>query len=420
MNTRILRWVGLSVIVIVLGALFGWYVFIGARQSEVSMVSEARGFGSAVPEFSEKTGSTRENLVGFFESTVGKAFKVASTTQATTTKKELPRLYQVSPVPSTGLEQFETASGTVLRFVERPTGNVFELPFDGGQVQRITNTLIPNVYNAYWVDEDSLVIKHSDDRGVSILSLLATIQKATSTNGFGALVGTYLDKGVVEVAISPDKKTPRIFQLLKTDKETYGNYTDRFGKNPKRIFTSPISGWRVSWRSKDVLVLSQKAADDLPGSAYALSIDSKNMDLVEGNKEGLVVVVHPKEDSVVYSTSKKGVVTLFSRVDGITRELPVKTLAEKCVWGFEIPEWLYCAVPERIPAGPILDAWYRGETSFNDQWYVIDPVAATAEPLLKPGESDVSFDVYDPRMNEDGTHIFFTDRNTGTLWVLKI
>lgn len=413
MNIRTIQWVGFGVVVIVLGGLFAWYIFISEHQKAAGELGEGRGFTSGVPTFVGGGGSTRKNMVSFFgESSV----KIATTSN----KKVPPRLWGVSAVPSVGLASFETPAGTFLRFVERPTGNVFEVPLSGGELRRITNTLIPRVYGALWVNDDSLVIRHSDESGLDLLTFLAQLKYATSTGGMGSLSGAYLDTEVSDVAVSPNRKSPALFYLTTNDQGTFGIVTDGDAKNPKRLFTSALSGWRASWVAENSIVLSQKAADGLVGSAYVLSPKVGSMHLIKGNVEGLIVAAHSKEDAVIYSISKKGVVETYARVSGVERKLPITTLAEKCVWE-HVALRAYCAVPEMIVGAALPDVWYRGEVSFNDRWFVIDPISGNAELFLDPtDEFGVSVDVVDPVIDADGAHIFFTDAKNGTVWVLTL
>jgi len=428
MNKNIIQWVGIALLVAIASGLLGWFVFITKKQGAVEMLSEGRGFSTGVPTGGE-VGSMRENLVTFFSDSIERAKDAVSVpgsgSSSGTSTPEEPRFWQVSPVPGAGLVSFvagaSTSPTTVLRFVERPSGNVFEVPVTGGSPRRLTNTLVPRVYEVSWIDSDSLVLRHADEDGITMLTLVADIQSASSSEEIGELAGVYLDEDIRAIASHPAGKEPSLFYLAVNEQGSFGVRANSDGTGPKRVWSSPLRGWRLSWVADDTVVLWQNAAQGLAGSAYTLSLKDGSLSLLTGNQSGLTVAKHPTEDVFAYSTSVKGKTRLFARVAGVETELPVVTLAEKCVWGLGGELLLYCAVPNSFPAVDLPDAWYRGETSFNDRWYVVDVAKGSAEELLSRQEAGGALiDVADPVLDVDGERIFFTDSKTGTLWVVRI
>jgi len=416
---RIVWWVSIGLISIISSGLLAWYIVISRQQTSVEQLIRGRGFSEGVPTFREGTGSMRENFGSFFDAAVSVVTGSGGEGEATSTP---PKLRLISPIPNVGVDSFETASGTLIYFVERPSGNVFSVPVDGGKTSRLTNTLIPRVYEAFWTSEDSVILRNSGESGVSIQTLSANIGVATSSeSGVRELVGAYLDDNITAVAVRPNKEEPSLFYLTSGSQGTFGIISNKDGSNPERVWSSAISGWRISWISDDIIIFMQKAASGVLGSSYALSIDSGDVSLIVGSKEGLVTVVHPTANAVIYSTSSGGDVSLFALIDGITRELPLVTLAEKCVWLSGDDLKAYCAAPTTITSSTLPDEWYRGEVSFKDQWFSVDPAAATAELFVDPEvEFGVSLDVLNPELSNDGNYIFFNDANTGTAWVLRI
>lgn len=424
MNKNIIQWMGIALLVAIGSGLLGWFVFITKKQGAVEMLSEGRGFSTGVPTGGE-VGSMRENLVTFFSDSIERAKDAVSASGSATSTPEEPRFWQVSPVPGAGLVSFTVAASntptTVLRFVERPSGNVFEVPVTGGSPRRLTNTLVPRVYEVSWIDSDSLVLRHADEDGITILTLVADIKSASSSEDVGELAGSYLDEGIHTITSHPTGKEPSLFYLAVNEQGSFGIRANGDGTEPKRLWSSPLRGWRLSWLADDAVVLWQSAAQGLAGSAYTLSLKDGSLSLLIGNQSGLTVVTHPTENAFVYSTSVRGKTSLFARVGGVETELPVVTFAEKCVWGSGTDLLLYCAVPNSFPAVDLPDAWYRGETSFNDRWYVVNVAGGSAEELLTREETGGALvDVVDPVLDVDGERIFFTDSKTGTLWVVRI
>src|SRR3989344_2887548 len=424
MNKNLIQWVGITLLVAIASGLLGWFIFISKKQGEVDMTIEGRGFTTGIPTGGE-VGSMRENFVTFFTDSFSDYRTDEETSANGTSTPEEPRFWQVSQIPGTGLASLvKIASGTpstVLRFVERPSGNVFEVPAGGGSPPRLTNTLIPRVYEALWLDADSLVIRHADDDGITMLTFVADIQSASSSEDVGELVGAYLEDDIRAVATHPTGKEPALFYLATNAQGTFGIRAKGNGTDPKRLWSSPLRGWRLSWLTDATVVLSQNAAQGLAGSAYTLSLKDGSLSLLAGNESGLIVTKHPTENAFAYSTSVRVKTRLFVRIGSETTELPIATFAEKCVWGAGAKLLLYCAVPDSFPDIDLPDAWYRGETSFNDRWYVVDAAAGSAEEMLGRQETKgARVDVVDPVLDADGERIFFTDGKTGTLWVVRI
>lgn len=425
-NRRVVFWIGAMLVLSITTVLLWWYFFIAAQTKTVESEAAARGFSENAPVFGGSSGSMRGNIAELFESALG----VAPEKKATTTSVKRARLFRASAVPSVGLFSLPTpkSPGGEILFVERPSGNIFALTLSGGEARRITNTLIPQVYEVIWIDTDSLVVRHSNDGGITLLTLLGTVQTASSSAA--VLVGSYLDGDVAAISARPGGKEPSLFYLAKNEGGVVGILADSDGKNPKRIWSSPISGWNIFWISEDRIMLSQKAAEGVVGSAYLLSPKSRELSLVVGNKNGLTAVQHPTKNATIYSTAQNGILKLYSRIDGLEKELPIVTIADKCVWGTDLRA--FCAVPLSLPPLPraaIPDAWYRGEVAFSDQWFSIDTAEGTATLLLDPvsdfrggfgADLDSSFDVVNPSIDVVGEHLLFTDKKTGTPWVLSI
>lgn len=428
-NRRVIFWIGVTLILSISTFLLWWYFFISAQTKTVESEAAARGFSVNAPVFESSGGSMRGNITELFESAQS-ALGVAPGKKATTTSAKRARLFRASAIPSVGLFSPSTpksSDGEIL-FVERPSGNIFTLTLSGGDARRVTNTLIPQVYEVIWIDADSLVVRHSNDGGITLLTFLGTVQTASSS--VATLVGSYLDDNVVAISARPGGKEPSLFYLVKNVGEVVGILAESDGKNPKRVWSSPISGWNIFWVSEDRIVLSQKAAEGVIGSAYLLSPKSGELSLVVGNKNGLVAVPHPIKNAVIYSTSQNGVLKLYGRVDGLEKELPIVTMADKCVWGAGLRA--FCAVPlsfSAFPRAALPDAWYRGEVAFSDQWFSIDVVEGIATSLLDPvddfrgglgANTDSSFDVVNPSIDAVGKHLLFIDKKTSTPWVLSI
>src|SRR3989344_4686873 len=262
---QLLQWVGIALIVAILGGLLGWYLFVSRQQQSVNAVSTGRGFSEPTPAFSGGSGSMHENIVTFFGSALRPTGTSTSTPGEGKGAPELsaPRLWRISAIPGVGLTSFATSTGTtsaaILRYVERPSGNVFEVPLTGGTPRRLTNTLIPRVYGVSWVDPNTLILRHAkEENGLTIQTFLAAINTATSSNGVSSLAGSYLDDNIRGIVSYTNGKNPGLFYLVANDQGTFGITTDSMGKNPKRLWSSALHDWRFSQIESDTIMLWQK------------------------------------------------------------------------------------------------------------------------------------------------------------------
>ena len=157
--TSILRYTLIVLVVVLLGILLWWYFFLGVKQDTLETTDAARGAGVAAPSFGGPAGSTYGNIVSSVESSAQEN-AVASTTEA------VPNLWQITKAPVAGANfiQYGTTS-TAVRFVERGTGYVLEANPETGVLTRITNTLIPRVYQTLLGANGSIILRSLDETG---------------------------------------------------------------------------------------------------------------------------------------------------------------------------------------------------------------------------------------------------------------
>lgn len=428
-----LIWIGIGASIAILILLGIWVLFLRGEQSLLNETILGRGFGGDVPAFEGETGSTnallREGIfdrVGFSqtENGSGDATEDGQGDAATSPQPltfETPRLWQLSGVPSAGITTVGASSTLRMRFVERPSGNVFDANPYTGLVTRVTNTLIPQVYTAHFPDEEHVVLRHLSDTAQSA-TFIASITQSTSTetdSAVGALVGEYADEQVVSLAAHDGT----IFSIARSGARAFGTLTNTGTDAPgTRIFTSAAAHWRSSWLDNETLLLVQNAASGVDGSALLLQDDGTTVPLLQG-VAGVTAVVNASQNALLYSESAGNETVLYAKND-ITappQALSLVTFAEKCVFDPTDPLVAYCAVPQQIPDATLPDAWYRGEVHFSDVWWRVAVSDGSVEFVLSPeSEYGVALDVLDPRMNAAGTHILFLDARTRTPWALRI
>jgi len=412
--------IGGGILFAILLSLLGWFLFIRGQNNDLTRASAGRGFGTNIPIFDNANGgSTNQNIRDALLSGFG-IFSRDSNEPDAEIENALPRLWNPSSVPVAGITLIGTSTDAKIQFVERPSGNIFEAYLKDGDVTRISNTLVPNVYRAFWGKDTRLVLQHLDENG-EIATLIGSIEKmSTSTEeSVGEFSGSYLEPDIVSVATSRERND--IFYIVKTIHGSVGIQINPENATQKRIFTSHVFGWRSVVVNGGTILLFQNPSQGIEGNAFLLK-NNGDKTILKNNVRGLIASISRNEAHTLYNEIVQGRISLFSKIeDAPERQLSLTTLAEKCVFNPKNTFVVYCAVPRAIPEAQIPDAWYRGEIHFSDDWWIIDTENGTVEQLLSP-ESDygITLDVVDPYINEEGTHIVFIDAKTRTPWVLRV
>ena len=410
-TVKLLRYLVVVVIVAILGGVAGWFFFVRSNQGAVSEVAGNGGSEEQTPLFDDEMGSSAVDVRTSTEEAAA----------APAGPRSIERLWRADRGPVAGysfIAQKKNATSSIhLYFIERANGNVFDADAVEQTTMRLTNTLIPKVYEAVVAPTGGSALLRSLD-GEVITTLLASFATPASTTTFPqALVGTTLPADIRSIAIDPDPKTGLLFYLEPgTAGGVVGMLSSIADAKPQQLFSSPLESWRAQFAGGKVILLLSPA-DDMPGYAYTLSSGGA-LSLLAGPTFGLMILPHPSQEALLYSSSSGGRLSLYAQVgkDAPT-QLSVQTVAEKCVWAPNSTSIVYCAVPRAVPRNGFINAWYRGSLHTSDTWWQIDLQNGTAEELFTP---TTPLDVHDPRIDPSGSYIAFTNGVDLSLWVLRI
>jgi hypothetical protein len=405
----ILRYVLIATVALILIGLGWWYFFLNAKEESVHNADAGRGAGLNAPSFGSAIGSTYENILSSLANLAGPA--------AESGKGALPRLSQISKTPAAGMGFTGGGTSTMLRFVERSTGYVLEAAPETGVVTRLTNTLIPRVYEAK-VGRNGNILDRFIDGGTAatILGVVPPASSASSTSL--VLMQKRLPDGIQSIAFSPNGK--EIFYIaISADGGALGMRANADGTNPKQLFSTPVSGWQVDWLSDGRLILVQNASDGVQGYAYELAKDGSFSPLIPP-APGLTVLPRPSSSALIFGSSSGSSLTLSAQLDkkSSISELPLRTVADKCVWSPSEQFTVFCAVPQRPAPANFLDLWHRGEAHTADAWWRVDMSAGSTELLYSPG--DIILDVENPMIDGSGEYIAFMNAADKSLWLLRV
>lgn len=298
-----------------------------------------------------------------------------------------------------------------IRYVSRQNGYVYEIK-DGGAPLQITNVFLPNVYEAYFIDNNNTVIERflrDDQKTIATYSI--PIPPVNPDGTRTQLGGTYLPDNIFEIAISPDQK-----QLLRLTTDKTGavlTSSTSIGTQIKTLLRSPFTEWIPSWIGNTVY-MQTKAASVATGFLYSVDQPSARLRRIVGDITGLTASISPTGTYVLYSQSNTSNFNAFllNTKTSATTPIDLAILPEKCVWLQN--ENIICAGNNVVPNAVYPDAWYAGTVHFSDQLYQINS-ATHLYTVLYNGQNQ-SFDITNLRIDENQRLVYFIDKTSGYLW----
>jgi hypothetical protein len=412
---------------------------VGSKDPEVKELEKAlnacpdtrvavSGIGSPGKEGTTFTDKTKAALIKFQEKFPEDMLVPLNRTKGSGTLDTLSRKKLNSEWPCTfkGIPA-KTEMHPVIRLAEKSNGNIEDIYPDTLESKRLTNTTIPRINEALFVNSGTQVLlRYLRDDNQTIDSFLGTIPKETwgASAAPGTLTGTFLESNMVDVSISPDTK--RIFSLSKFAGGILGVTGNPDGSDRKNVFSSAFTGWLSSWPKATDVLLTTKASGYATGYAFRISPDTKTStpEKILGPIVGLTTLPSPDMKSILFSrNTQNGPKVAFFNVDsGKMRDIDLGTFPEKCVWTKD-SDGVICAVPSFMPNNTVMpDSWYQGEILFSDSIVRVNkegllPNQTLIDPSTAVGER---IDAIHLTLSDDGTALYFINKRDDILWQLKL
>ncbi|MDD5050586.1 MAG: hypothetical protein PHV93_02480 [Candidatus Pacebacteria bacterium] len=323
-------------------------------------------------------------------------------------------------IAMTGGVAFEKATSTVVRYMERGTGHVFERSFASstpfGPATEISNTTIPRVEETLWMpDGQSLLARYTKDDSDEIDTFYGALTVATSSDSEpGSIDGNFLDTNIIQLVEGGKSK---IFSLENVGDQAVGIISNPDGKKQNPLFKSALTEWIPEWPKEGTITLTTKASSLAPGFLFFLNTANGNLRKILSSISGLTTLTNPDASYVLYSESKDQGYTLniFAVKTGEKNIAPIKTLPEKCLWSKRDTTIAWCLVPQLVPQGNYPDDWYQGNISFSDSIWKINAKTGESE-LLVSINNGILIDGIHPFTDKAEDMLFFTNKKNMTLW----
>jgi len=306
-----------------------------------------------------------------------------------------------------GKNQFEQAPS--IRYVERMNGHIYKMFLDTKIKEKISNSTIPGIYEAFFDKTAKTVIYRYLSTDKIISSFVATL---------GAPKGEFLPQDISDLSISQDKT--KFFYLTENNNGVTGAI-ETFGETKRDIvFNSPFTEWLSEWSTNQGMFLTTKPSYSVNGSIFLLNTTNKTISKIFGGVLGLTTLVNPTGSLVLYSTStetgpKLGVFDINKHT---TKDLDTYGLPEKCVWSSDNIN-IFCAVPNVITGNQYPDYWYQGLISFDDYFVKINTIRDDKITIAN-SINETSIDGTYLFLDKIENLLFFINKKDSTLWSLNV
>lgn len=316
----------------------------------------------------------------------------------------------IAPTPAIGSSTPELGD-TEIRYVERASGNVYAFRFHDRVLTRIGNKTLPGILEASWTPDGSRAFVRflSNENGADTVSTYAL----PSTGG----EGYFLENNLSEAGVTGSST---VFTLLPGQNGSVASVANVNGTAPRTLFSSPLQSLTLQAFGAD-FVATTKASSEVEGYAFTVSSKTGGFSRILGPFTGLSTLPSPSGKLVLFSYSYRGKI-LTSVIDVQSRtvtQLPVATLAEKCVWGRGNTS-LYCGVPTAVPKD-LPDGWYQGAHALSDRLWKIDLTTRLATLVTDPTTvANITIDMVGLSTDPAEDVVTFMNKSDGSLWAYDL
>lgn len=343
-----------------------------------------------------------------------------------TTPAKIPALRQISTSPISGAAASTTASTTLVRFIDRGTGHVYEARDTDMSIDKVSNTTLPKVYETYWNKNlTAFILRYLKEDSDTIVNFYAQLKSTGTTTGDTVtpyeIKGAYLSPDIREVAVSPTKD--KIFTWNIEGGKGVGYISGFDEKNKVKLIEMPITDVVVEWPEISKAYITTRASAYATGYVYSVDTKTGSLKKVFGGLHGLSSKMSTDGQRLLYSTGAEENIQLrvLNIKDQKSQSMPVRTLAEKCVWSTLQKTDIYCAVPTEISRGVYPDDWYKGSVEFVDQIWHINSATGEVHLLAKLlSISNTLIDATNLTLDPKENFLYFTNKKDLTLWSLDL
>lgn len=328
------------------------------------------------------------------------------------------KLRKISAQPVSGAGSVDVKAGTVVRYIEKATGHIYEVELFSPKLARISNTTIPLSYDAVWGNSNNSIIARylrEDDQNVDTYSLNINNKSTTTENITSGLI---FPENISDVSVFGSN----VFYLVQNTNSSSGFISGFDGKNKKQVWGSDIKELNSQFVNSRTVALNTKPHFDIPGFLYLVDTITGGVKKILGNVAGLSTNTNSDLSKVIYIEQGGNTEMFIYEVKNKTHtKITPNTMPEKCVWSKKNKDIVYCGVPEEFINSNSQDSWYKGLISFNDDVWMFDTKNNTSSVLQDlENESGEKIDLTKPILSENEQYLIFVNKIDNSLWSLDL
>jgi hypothetical protein len=332
----------------------------------------------------------------------------------------VPALRKISNEPVAGYTFYKRTRDDkevfVFRFIQKATGHIFDIEEKSSELERVSNTTISRVFEAEFLNLNTVLVRYLRDDNETIETFLARIQTDDDGSAIG-LDGIHLAQNITEYAVSP---AGNLFYLVESVDGSVGSIWNISNNESRIVFNSPLREWRFTWPLENRIIYFTKPSGYLVGHVFSLNPATGASARLFGNYRGLTATAGINGTDIFFSESVGGRVRMnyFNVNAGTGTEDVMSALTDKCIAG---REYFYCASTGGVISGLYPDHWYQGRTFFKDNiWAILENGEANMLMSNLSSASGEDIDATNLRVSADDKYLLFTNKRDGSLWSLRL
>ena len=316
---------------------------------------------------------------------------------------------QISMEMVSGARFINVGSSTpLIRFVERKSGHVYDMPADSYTATRITNTTVPGIHRVTWLSDTTLLLQSlsTENTPENFLGRISTTTQTLSGTPLSGFARSSV-KGDGTLVLATERDSGVLVETARAD-----------GSARQTLFASPLRSW-VPLAGGGKVFLQTAPSATTPGFLYELN--SGTLTKIVGDVNGLMALVSPSGRYVAYSALGGTVFRVIDIEKKNFYEIPVRTMATKCAWVPKKEPALICGVPNIYGPGSYPDDWLLGKAVTTDALWYIDPIIGSADTLVNPSaNANTPVDVTNLTVDATGSYALFINKIDLSLWNVQL
>ncbi len=328
------------------------------------------------------------------------------------------------PVAAAVFIELRNPTTTLARYVMQDSGHVLELPLGvpGAIARVVSNTTVPGINNALWVEQGRGLLLQYTDQGV-----IKTVYEEFATSSNKAATASpskiqFLPNNIIGISGAPSGT--QIAYLMRAKAGGVVAFTaNPDGSKSSALFTFPLSQVLLSWPSQVALLLQTKSASGVPGMAYSVIAKTGSISpLVYANS--LSATANQTFSKVVYQSTPGATRITYAHdiKSGRDLELPFNPFPERCVWSAVSTNTMYCAAPLDSTPTNYLDLWHQGLGSVADSIFAFEVGQALGKLVAFPGskQGGTADSIASMALSSRNDYLLYTTRGVRALWGVHI